>query len=410
MAASDALFQALAQALGRPSKAYRAAIEGLAIPDNAVTGYLTGKERGQELAKYRLLETPLGQIFPDPASIPGGLTPNHRVSDLLNLTPVLPYVPTSAGGQILTSMAGGNPAQTAPLGGTSPQQPTPGSQNLNAIQGTGAGAQNNVPAGTPTATALPPTPSISMASPMDLQRFGPMMNDIRQGRQFQQQQNNEDRRQATSIVAENARQGNTINEQQKQKEAELRKEYETGNTSVMSALDAYKQLEDAWNKVPLSQKGPGIGTALTHAGDIASGKFPEAVAYNKARLQLAGAITAGIDPKGRQGPSLLDKILQGIPTLGQSDQTRNDLMKNIYNQTTSQANRNFEGYQAAAGSVGRTVPRPNLPSSNGTSTSNESPVNSNKTPIMSFASESDVPQNLPKGTIIKVRGRRAVIR
>lgn len=50
MAASESLFQALAQALSQPSKAYRAAQAGLEIPEHALKGY----ERGADLAnKFR---------------------------------------------------------------------------------------------------------------------------------------------------------------------------------------------------------------------------------------------------------------------------------------------------------------------------------------------------------------------
>lgn len=199
----DALFMALAQAKAQPDRWARDVNAGAKAGTDILGGYMQGKGLGQELDKYKLLNTPLGQIFPNPRDIPGGLTPDHKVSDLMNLTPVLPYIPTEAGGQILTSMAGGNPspsASPAPMGGTlNPVLPS-GTQNLDAIQGTGAGTADNVPAGTPTAIvgsgppALPPSPSISRASPMDLQKFGPMMNDIRQGRQFQEGQKNENER------------------------------------------------------------------------------------------------------------------------------------------------------------------------------------------------------------------------
>lgn len=389
--ASDRLFEMLAQAKAQPDRWARAVNAGADAGNNIIGGILQGKQIGQQLEQYKLLNTPLGTMYSDPSQIPFGLSPNHTVKDLLTLAPAMEnFAPAN----LMSGVAqeyGANvnspqgqpssvvrqptqaPAPTIastsmdPIPGSENPAPRPGTANLNADEGTGAGASASVaPGASPT---IPQAPALNIPpGGMGMGAFKnlviPALNAAREGRQFQQGQANENQRQQNSIAAENARFASGQNMAENQKQAELIKEYETGNTSVMSALDAYKQLDDAWNKVPPNQKGPGLGTALTHAGDIASSAFPEAVAYNKARLQLAGAITAGIDPKGRQGPSLLEKILQGIPTLGASNQTRNDLMGNIYNQTTSQANRNYQGYQAAAGSVGRNVPPPNIPSQN----------------------------------------------
>lgn len=133
-----------------------------------------------------------------------------------------------------------------------------------------------------------------------------------------------------------------------------------GNVKTGSGLDAFKQLEDAWNAVPDSQKGPYVGAVTKHADDLASGKFPEAVAYNKAREGLIGAIVAGIDPQGRQGPSLLEKMEKAVPTLQTSEKSRANLMTSLYKQLQSQGERNYEGHNTAAQQFGGGIPKPNF--------------------------------------------------
>lgn len=199
MAASEALFNKLADALGQPSKAYRAAQAGLSIPESAITGYLQGKERGQELSKYKVLNTRLGDIFKDPSSIPGGLGPDHTVSDLMQLAPVLPYVPTEAGGNIANMMMG---ADSTPPAYTQ----TPGAKTLSTDQGTSA-PQSVATFGnaTSTPTPSPSTPRIGKMSMNDIQKYGPLLNDVRQGRQFQQGQAAEESRFNRGKTAEESR-------------------------------------------------------------------------------------------------------------------------------------------------------------------------------------------------------------
>src|SRR6266404_4787415 len=81
--ASDRLFELLAQAKSQPSHAYRAAMAGIGIPEQALEGYQSGLEMRANIDKYRLLNTPLGSMYSDPSSIPFGLKPEHTVKDLL---------------------------------------------------------------------------------------------------------------------------------------------------------------------------------------------------------------------------------------------------------------------------------------------------------------------------------------
>lgn len=134
-----------------------------------------------------------------------------------------------------------------------------------------------------------------------------------------------------------------------------------GNVKTGSGMDAFRQLQNLWDQVPASQKGPAVGILSSKAGDIASGKFPEAVAYNKAREGLIGAIVAGIDPQGRQGPSLLAQMEKAVPTLQTDEKSRKILMSSLYDQLKSQATRNYEGHNTAAQQFGGSIPRPNFP-------------------------------------------------
>lgn len=68
--ASEALFQALAQALSQPSKAYKAAQEGLGIPGQAIQGYETGVEladkiRQRKISQQSLYDSLGGRNVPD---------------------------------------------------------------------------------------------------------------------------------------------------------------------------------------------------------------------------------------------------------------------------------------------------------------------------------------------------------
>lgn len=135
----------------------------------------------------------------------------------------------------------------------------------------------------------------------------------------------------------------------------------TANTSVMSALDALKNLDDAYQRIPADQKGPGMGTLIAKAGNLASKKYPEAVAYNKLREGSIGPIAAGLDPKGRQGPSLLDQLGKTVPGIDTDPTVYRPLMSSIHKQLASQGQRNYESYNSAAGSFGGSITKPNIP-------------------------------------------------
>jgi hypothetical protein len=226
---SDALFLALAQARAQPSHALRAVESAGDAANDIIGGYMTGTKLQEELAKHKTLNTRLGDIFPAD-SIPGGLTPDHTVGQLMQLAPILPYTRSPVADMIGNELAG-NPQPSVPA--QPPQPPTPpsapgdpneitdtsgidalrdnqpvpppipGSANppqspgMTALQtagGAGQGDQSNFPPGTPTTIAGGGGTPFKGMSYMDLQRYGPFINDIRQGRQFQQGQANENER------------------------------------------------------------------------------------------------------------------------------------------------------------------------------------------------------------------------
>ena len=63
MAASPELFKMLAEAIGQPSKAYRAAEAGLSIPLAGMEGYETGAQFGDAIRRRQLMRQTLGQVL-----------------------------------------------------------------------------------------------------------------------------------------------------------------------------------------------------------------------------------------------------------------------------------------------------------------------------------------------------------
>lgn len=63
--ASDRLFEALAEALGQPSKTYRAAKAGLEIPGKAMDGYSEGAKFSDSIRQRKLSQQTLGEALGD---------------------------------------------------------------------------------------------------------------------------------------------------------------------------------------------------------------------------------------------------------------------------------------------------------------------------------------------------------
>jgi hypothetical protein len=203
--ASEALFQALAEAGSRPSKALRAVQSAGQAGEGIIGGYMQGKELGQKLDQYRLLSTPLGSMYPDPSQIPFGLGPQHTVKDLLTIAPAMEnYVPPNlirGAAQSFGAPTNDAPASTRVPG--PPNPPTqPGTANLDAIEGPGNGSQSTLPPGTSPAINVPP-------GGMGMKAFQnvvmPTMKAGQEERHFQTTQANEDRRQQNQLSAERNR-------------------------------------------------------------------------------------------------------------------------------------------------------------------------------------------------------------
>jgi hypothetical protein len=202
----DALFLALAQAKAQPDRWARAVNTGAEAGQNIVGGYMQGKQIQQQLQDYKIQNTPLGELFPDPSTIPYGLGPQHTVRDLHMVASSLenwapPGVISSTAqnyGQNVAQPMGARasappqptqaPAPTiastsmAPIPGSENPAPPPGTANLGAIQGAGAGAQPNIPAGTsPTITVPPGGMGMNVLKNIAI----PSWNAAREGRQFQ---------------------------------------------------------------------------------------------------------------------------------------------------------------------------------------------------------------------------------
>lgn len=63
MAASQALFEKLAEALGKPSKTYQAAVTGLGIPEQALEGYMAGSDSFDKIRQRKLGQKSLAEVL-----------------------------------------------------------------------------------------------------------------------------------------------------------------------------------------------------------------------------------------------------------------------------------------------------------------------------------------------------------
>lgn len=258
--ANEALFQALAQAEARPSKALRAVQSGAQAVNDTVGGVLQGQQIRQQLDQNRLLNTRLGDMYGDPSQIPFGLGPQHTVKDLMTLAPVMEnFIPQSAA-QGIVNMYTGQPAQNSSTGNNGGANPTPstpsgssapsnngapnglpaslvrnppiaqGQANLDAAQGTGAPNPALVPPGQPLKFPPAPTQPLNQApAPTQvvgnsgssgvpqvvipaggigkpaMQMLQPALNAAREGQQFQQGQAGENARFNAGQTNENSR-------------------------------------------------------------------------------------------------------------------------------------------------------------------------------------------------------------
>jgi hypothetical protein len=388
--ANDDLFMALAQAKARPDRWARALNAGTGAVRDIVGGYMEGRELQQQLQQYKTLNTRLGDIFP-PDSIPGGLTPDHTVGQLMQLAPILPYTRSPVADSIANQLSGGTsesptPTVSAPVQAPSPtiastsmapipgaENPAPptGSTNLSAIQGAGGGGGANLPPGT--SPTIPSGPSFKGMSYMDLQRYGPYLNDIRQGRQFQQGQTNENERARLS----REQQHQQFLDAQAAEEARFQRgkvaEAATGQRESVANLGtidtAVAGLKDALkNNVPSplanirANISEAAGTPSPYGIPIGSGSAQK---VNEAAAATRAALATEITRTGRYTP-FVDQILNAmVPTAkDQNWQDKIGLINRFRAAVASGSQQNIDNAISAA--TGGTVVVPQAPPNSST--------------------------------------------
>lgn len=100
MAVNAELYSELAKALSQPSKAYRAAKEGLGIPTSALEGYLSGSEAGDKIQSIKFGNQTLDEALG--GNVPEGVSPYRNLS-------VKQFKPTA---ELLTGVGAVDKAQT----------------------------------------------------------------------------------------------------------------------------------------------------------------------------------------------------------------------------------------------------------------------------------------------------------
>lgn len=376
-------------------------------------------------------------MYSDPSQIPFGLGPQHTVQDLLTLAPAYEnFVPPgliggtarSFGANVNDDSSGGSQPQSpalppttnsAPLGGGSVPTPPPGNTKLAAIQGTGAGANDNIPAGTPPAVIGNSNPSPVFNVPrggLGMKAFQnvvmPALKAGQEERHFNETQGNEDRRQQTGIAAENERQARTI-------QAEKNRTMAGETAKIAPSLTEAGTIQDDINALLPLYKGyspiPFAGTALANvAARSGSSTFGTPTMQTGKQInQIVPALSAKVNyllnKRFNAGEAQMLQQ-QVVPNASDDEANARQKIGNLQRLTAVMQGGDEQALQMVASAIAGRPVNASIPSSGGTSTPSESPVNSNRTPITRYASESDVPQNLPKGTIIYVNGRRAVIR
>jgi hypothetical protein len=420
--ASDRLFELLSQAKSQPSHAYRTAEAALAIPGQALEGYQSGLEARSKIDQYRLLNSKLGDLYQG-GQIPFGLSPDHSVKDLLTLAPAMEnYIP----GDVLQSISGaysGNATPTQPQQRAVPQAspdspvlpnpgPNAGTQHLQDIEGTGAGDQNAISPGQPLGLPAPNQvagnsgvtfrpPQGGMNSKSFKEIVAPALNAQRERQQFMTGQQNEDRRQQERILDENLRQQRGLDQSRdltnKGHMASVADKIAPSLPEIGVVKNLVSQIE------PLLQQNrpiPGLGNVGASLANASGGFGTDQMKRSLAINNAAGAISAALDKiiAGRFNENeaeLLKKTM--VPTGNDQPAYAQDKLNKLkgFISTYEKGNEQAVSNMAAAitgGQISAVAPSSSGPQTN------------------SYASESEVPPNLPRGTIITVNGRRAVIR
>ena len=446
--ASDRLFEMLAQAKAQPDRWSRAVSAGADAGNNIIGGALQGQDIRQKLEQYRLLNTPLGQMYSDPSQIPFGLSPTHTVKDLLTLAPAMENfapanlmsgvasqyganvnpppgsnrvaAPAQAPAPTIASTSmepipGAEPSNPAPLGGTGNQSNPagpPGTANLNADEGTGAGGGNNVPPGTPTAVVGGPSLNIPPGG-MGMGAFKnlviPALNAAREGRQFQQGQAQTQRNFDTSQANEFARQKNSI-------QAENNRTMAGETAKIAPSLTEAGTIQDDINAlVPLFknyQPIPFAGTALANlTAKSGSSTFgTPTMQIGKQIEQITPALSAKVNyllnKRFNSGESAM---LQSKVVPNASDDGPNAMQKiaNLQRLNAVMQGGDIQALRMVASSIAGQTVNPILPNSSGGTAPTQAPSNSTTPPsqIMTVRTSDGVLHKIPASNIGRVKQR-----
>lgn len=385
---NDRLFEMLAQARSQPSKALRAVQSAGQAGQDIIGGYMGGKEIGQQLRQYKILNTPLGELFQDPSQIPFGLGPQHTVNDLRMVASSLEnYAPANLisgiasqyGGNVAPAGSSRPPTQApAPTIASTSMAPIPGAENpappsgtsaLQDIQGAGQGNEANLPPGT-SPTLNVPAGGMGMGAVQKL--LIPALNAAREGRQF-----HEGQRQTADIARLGREQSHQqFLEDQAAQEARFRRgkvvEAASGQKEAVSNLGtidtAVAGLKDALTKnvpSPMSNIQANIaetaGTPTPYGISLGSGSAQK---VNEAAATTRAALATEITRTGRYTP-FVDQILNAmVPTAkDQNWQEKIGLINRFRAAVASGSQQNIDNAISAA--TGGTVHIPSAPNPSG---------------------------------------------
>lgn len=390
----DALFLALAQAKAQPDRWARAVGTGAQSGKDILGGYMEGKEIKQKLDQYKLLETPLGSMYPDATQIPFGLSPQHTVKDLLTIAPAMEnYVPSnlirgaasSFGANVQDGSGGGNPPSAPPPptipGASNPAVPR-GTTELADIQGPGsAGGSPNIPAGT--------QPSISVpAGGMGMKGFQNVVLPALKAGQEERHFNERERREGSQFSMAQQNEKNRTMASETAKIAPSLTEAGTIQDDINALLPLYK----GYRPVPFA------GTALAHltAKSGSSSFGTPTMQAGKQIEQIAPALAAKVN-------YLLNKrfnsgeaaMLQQQVVPNASDDEANAMQKiaNLRRLTLVMQQGDINALQMVASSIAGRQVSPALPTSAGVPTQSP-PQRSNGDPEADAAIQRIMSSNL----------------
>lgn len=379
--ANDALFQALAQARANPSHAYRAVTAGADAVKNTIGGYMQGKALQQQLDQYRLLNTPLGSMYPDQSQIPFGLGPQHTVKDLLTIAPAMEnYVPStlirgaaqSFGAPTNDGSAPPPPTNPPPITGSANPDVPRGTTDLQDIQGPGSGGAPNLPPGTsPTVLGNSTSqPTISVPSGgMGMKGFqnivlpalkaGQEERQFREGhaqtaQQFATTQANEDRRQQERLEAERNR---TMASETSKIAPSL-----TTSGTIQDDINALRPLFKGYSPVPFT--GNALATITARSG---SSTFGTATMQKGKQIQqivpaLAAKVNYELNRRFNAGEAQMLQQ-QVIPNAGDDEANANQKISNLQRLTAVMQGGDIQALQMVASAIAGRPVNATLPSS-----------------------------------------------